>query len=76
MILEAFVIQKIAVKPAPQPKLRPAHPASSPPGCPGDLAVTTDDGDVLFEILVRRLNNPATDAIFLDYQPKALNILK
>ena len=31
---------------------------------PGDLAVTTDYRDVLSEILVRRLNNPATDDIF------------
>jgi uncharacterized protein (DUF1501 family) len=43
---------------------------------PGDLAVTTDYRDVLSEILVKRLNNPATDAIFPDYQPKARNILK
>lgn len=43
---------------------------------PGDLAVTTDYRDVLSEVLVKRLNNPATDAIFPDYQPKALNILK
>ncbi len=43
---------------------------------PGDLAVTTDYRDVLSEVLVKRLNNPATDAIFPDYQPKALHILK
>jgi uncharacterized protein (DUF1501 family) len=43
---------------------------------PGDLAVTTDYRDVLSEILVKRLNNPATDEIFPDYEPKPLNILK
>jgi uncharacterized protein (DUF1501 family) len=43
---------------------------------PGDLAVTTDYRDVLSEVLVKRLNNPATDEIFPDYEPKALNILK
>ncbi len=43
---------------------------------PGDLAVTTDYRDVLSEILVRRLNNPATREIFPDYEPDELNILK
>jgi uncharacterized protein (DUF1501 family) len=43
---------------------------------PGDLAVTTDYRDVLSEVLVKRLNNPATAAIFPDYQPQALDILK
>lgn len=43
---------------------------------PGDLAVTTDYRDVLSEVLVKRLNNPATDEIFPDYEPKAPNILK
>jgi len=43
---------------------------------PGDLAVTTDYRDVLSEILTRRLNNPATNEIFPDYQPKMPNILK
>lgn len=37
---------------------------------PGDLAVTTDYRDVLSEILVKRLNNPATHEIFPEYQPK------
>src|SRR6188474_3317151 len=35
---------------------------------PGDLAVTTDYRDVLSEILVKRLNNPATDEIFPEYK--------
>ena len=43
---------------------------------PGDLAVTADYRDVLFEILVKRLNNPATSEIFPNYQPKALRIMK
>jgi uncharacterized protein (DUF1501 family) len=36
---------------------------------PGDLAVTTDYRDVLSEILVKRLNNPAVDEIFPGYAP-------
>ena len=43
---------------------------------PGDLAVTTDYRDVLSEVLVKRLNNPATDEIFPDYSPQVRNILK
>ncbi len=43
---------------------------------PGDLAVTTDYRDVLSEILVKRLNNPATGEIFPEHQPRPLNILK
>ncbi|MCE9645812.1 MAG: DUF1501 domain-containing protein [Chloroflexi bacterium] len=43
---------------------------------PGDLAVTTDYRDVLSEILTRRLNNPATNEVFPEYQPAPLNILK
>ncbi len=42
---------------------------------PGDLAVTTDYRDVLSEILTKRLNNPATNEIFPDYQPKMLNLV-
>jgi uncharacterized protein (DUF1501 family) len=42
---------------------------------PGDLAVTTDYRDVLSEVLVKRLNNPATNAIFPDYNPKTLNVI-
>jgi uncharacterized protein (DUF1501 family) len=42
---------------------------------PGDLAVTTDYRDVLSEILVKRLNNPATDEIFPEYQPKIPNVI-
>jgi uncharacterized protein (DUF1501 family) len=34
---------------------------------PGDLAVTTDYRDVLSEILVKRLNNPALEEIFPGY---------
>lgn len=42
---------------------------------PGDLAVTTDYRDVLSEILVKRLNNPATHEIFPEYQPKIPNVI-
>lgn len=43
---------------------------------PGDLAVTTDYRDVLSEILTKRLNNPATDEIFPEYQPVMPNVLR
>lgn len=43
---------------------------------PGDLAVTTDYRDVLSEILTKRLNNPATNEIFPEYQPVMPNVLK
>jgi uncharacterized protein (DUF1501 family) len=43
---------------------------------PGDLAVTTDYRDVLSEILTKRLNNPAVNEIFPEYQPKMPNVLK
>jgi uncharacterized protein (DUF1501 family) len=43
---------------------------------PGDLAVTTDYRDVLSEILVKRLNNPATNEIFPNYEPHVLDIVK
>jgi len=42
---------------------------------PGDLAVMTDYRDVLSEILTRRLNNPATDAVFPEYQPTMPNVI-
>jgi len=42
---------------------------------PGDLAVTTDYRDVLSEILVKRLNNPATADIFPNYQAKMPNVI-
>jgi len=42
---------------------------------PGDLAVTTDYRDVLSEILVKRLNNAATDVIFPEYEPKIPNVI-
>jgi len=42
---------------------------------PGDLAVTTDYRDVLSEILQKRLNNPATNEIFPEYQPKMPNVI-
>jgi uncharacterized protein (DUF1501 family) len=35
---------------------------------PGDLAVTTDYRDVLGEIILKRLNNPAIQAIFPGYE--------
>lgn len=43
---------------------------------PGDLAVTTDYRDVLSEILVKRLNNPALADIFPGYQSTLRGILK
>jgi uncharacterized protein (DUF1501 family) len=43
---------------------------------PGDLAVTTDYRDVLSEILVKRLNNPALTDIFPGYQSTLPGILK
>ncbi|MBK7317368.1 DUF1501 domain-containing protein [Candidatus Villigracilis affinis] len=42
---------------------------------PGDLAVTTDYRDVLSEVLTKRLNNPATNEIFPEYQPKMPNVI-
>ena len=42
---------------------------------PGDLAVTTDYRDVLSEILIERLNNPAVNEIFPDYQPTMANVI-
>ncbi len=42
---------------------------------PGDLAVTTDYRDVLSEILTKRLNNPAVNEIFPDYQPIIPNVI-
>jgi len=42
---------------------------------PGDLAVTTDYRDVLSEVLIKRLNNPATNDVFPEYQPVIRNIL-
>jgi uncharacterized protein (DUF1501 family) len=42
---------------------------------PGDLAVTTDYRDVLSEILVKRLNNPATEEIFPEYKPRIPNVI-
>ncbi len=42
---------------------------------PGDLAVTTDYRDVLSEILVKRLNNPAINEIFPNYQPDIPNVI-
>lgn len=43
---------------------------------PGDLAVTTDYRDVLSEILVKRLNNPATKEIFPEYQPRLPGVIR
>ncbi len=43
---------------------------------PGDLAVTTDYRDVLSEILVKRLNNPALGDIFPGYEPVLKGVLK
>jgi len=43
---------------------------------PGDLAVTTDYRDVLSEILVKRLNNPAATEVFPNYRSKLPNVMK
>lgn len=43
---------------------------------PGDLAVTTDYRDVLAEVCLKRLNNPAIGEIFPDYQPQMKGILR
>jgi uncharacterized protein (DUF1501 family) len=43
---------------------------------PGDLAVTTDYRDVLSEVLVKRLNNPATNEVFPNYSPIIRNLLR
>ncbi|MBV6393850.1 MAG: hypothetical protein KPEEDBHJ_03094 [Anaerolineales bacterium] len=43
---------------------------------PGDLAVTTDYRDVLSEVLTKRLNNPALNEIFPEYQPVIGNIFR
>ena len=42
---------------------------------PGDLAVTIDYRDVLSEVLQKRLNNPALDLIFPDYQPQPVGVV-
>jgi uncharacterized protein (DUF1501 family) len=42
---------------------------------PGDLAVTTDYRDVLAEICLKRLNNPAVEEIFPGYQPSLPGIV-
>jgi uncharacterized protein (DUF1501 family) len=42
---------------------------------PGDLAVTTDDRDVLAEILEKRMNNPASGEIFPGHAPRLHGIL-
>jgi uncharacterized protein (DUF1501 family) len=42
---------------------------------PGDLAVTTDYRDVLSEVLMKRLNNPATSDVFPDHQPVPLGVV-
>ena len=43
---------------------------------PGDLAVTTDYRDVLGEICLKRLNNPALTDIFPGYSPISLGLIK
>lgn len=42
---------------------------------PGDLAVTTDYRDVLGEIIQKRLNNPAVDAIFPEHSVRFKGIV-
>lgn len=43
---------------------------------PGDLAVTTDYRDVLAEVCLKRLNNPAVDQIFPGYKATVRGFLK
>lgn len=43
---------------------------------PGDLEVTTDYRDVLAEVCLKRLNNPAIGEIFPDYQPEKSGFVK
>ncbi|HXD08853.1 MAG TPA: DUF1501 domain-containing protein [Anaerolineales bacterium] len=43
---------------------------------PGDLAVTTDYRDILSEILVKRLNNPATAEVFPNHQSKLPTVVR
>lgn len=43
---------------------------------PGDLAVTIDYRDILAEILLKRLNNPAVEDIFPGYEPKTVGVIK
>ena len=43
---------------------------------PGDLAVTIDYRDVLAEICLRRLNNPAIEAVFPDFTPQFRGIVR
>jgi uncharacterized protein (DUF1501 family) len=42
---------------------------------PGDLAVTTDYRDILSEILVKRLNNPAAVEVFPHHQSKLSTVM-
>lgn len=42
----------------------------------GDLAITIDYRDVLSELLVKRLNNPQTDAVFPDFAPTPRGIFE
>jgi uncharacterized protein (DUF1501 family) len=43
---------------------------------PGDLAVTTDYRDVLSELCLKRLNNPALDQIFPDFEATMPDVFK
>lgn len=43
---------------------------------PGDLAVTTDYRNVLGEIIQKRLNNPAMEAIFPNYAFRNISLVK
>jgi uncharacterized protein (DUF1501 family) len=43
---------------------------------PGDLAVTIDYRDILAEICLNRLNNPALETIFPDYEPVLRGIVR
>lgn len=41
-----------------------------------DLRVTTDYRDVLSEVLMRRLHNPATEVVFPEFRPHPLNVVR
>ena len=43
---------------------------------PGDLAVTTDYRDVLAEVCLKRLNNPALAEVFPGYTPTLRGFLR
>jgi uncharacterized protein (DUF1501 family) len=42
----------------------------------GDLAITTDYRDVLAELVTQRLRNPHLDAVFPQYAPKSVGVVR